>query len=285
MAAIDGLAPAKINLTLHVTGRRADGYHLLESLVVFAGIGDRLKVEPAEDLTLAVDGPAAEGVPADGGNLVLRAAERLRDLRGVGSGARITLEKHLPHGGGIGGGSSDAATVLGLLATLWGVEPLDAAEALPLGADLPVCLHAPRPALLRGIGELVTAAPPLPRMWLLLVNPGVAVATDAVFQRFRESWDFSTPEPDPEPWDDPRGFFRWLNRQRNDLAPVVGRSVPEVAEAGMLVIFGDEAASGMSGSGSTCWALYRDEPSARAAAERVAAARPGWWVRAARVLK
>ena len=133
--AIKAFAPAKVNLMLNLMGLREDGYHLLDSLVVFAEVGDWLTAILADALTLTVSGPKAAGVPTDSSNLVLKAAHRLRDLRGLTSGAAIHLEKHLPHGAGIGGGSSDAAATIRLLACLWNVPPLTAEEALPLGAD------------------------------------------------------------------------------------------------------------------------------------------------------
>lgn len=284
------LAPAKVNLTLRVTGLRADGYHLLESLVVFAGVGDGLSVAPAAGLELQVGGPRSAGVPADGTNLVLRAAERLRALRGVRAGARITLDKHLPHGGGIGGGSSDAATALRLLADLWAVPPLTAAEALPLGADVPVCLAAPAPQMMRGIGEDLTPAPGLPAGWLVLVNPGEGRSTPAVFRAFDAG-----PAPDPTPHDAPppgldlRALAQWLSGQRNDLAGVLcdPQSPVHLPQIGMILdALGadpDCLACAMSGSGSTCWGLYATEACARAAAARLST-RPGWWAAAAAIL-
>lgn len=285
--AIEVFAPAKVNLALHVMGRRADGYHLLESLVVFADTGDLLSVTPADELALEVTGPRARGVPTDGSNLVLKAAERLRALRGVSAGARITLEKHLPHGGGIGGGSSDAAAALRALAALWRVAPLDPAEALPLGADIPVCLQAPEPAVFRGIGEILEPVPPLPEAWLVLVNPGVAVATGAVFKRLDAVYASAPPglAPFPEPLADPASFAKWLLGQRNDLTKVVAEILPRTLDI-LESLGSDEACADcdMSGSGSTCWGLFFDPVAARAAADRIAAAHPKWWVRAARVL-
>ena len=137
--AIEVTAPAKVNLALHVTGRRADGYHLLDSVVGFADLGDRLRFDVAEDLSLSVIGPFAAGVPTDGANLILKAAAL---MKGEGQGARIALEKHLPHGGGIGGGSSDAAATLRALSRLWQVPLPDPSQVLALGADVPVCLAA-----------------------------------------------------------------------------------------------------------------------------------------------
>jgi len=291
MPATEALAPAKVNLTLFVTGVRPDGYHLLESLVVFAGVGDRLTVEPAAELSLRVSGPRAAGVPEDGSNLVLKAAERLRSLRGVTTGARIALEKHLPHGGGIGGGSSDAATAIKLLADLWGVAPLSTEEALTLGADIPVCLAAPEPRMMRGIGEDLTPVPALPPLWLALVNPGVAMPTPAVFRAFdagnapNSQRHFALPDGV-----DFARFVDWLAAHGNDLTQVLSDQdaplhVPQIAEI-LDALRADPACShcGMSGSGSTCWGLYDAEANAKVAAARIAGAHPKWWCAAAPVL-
>ena len=170
-------APAKINLTLHVTGRRDDGYHLLDSMVVFAGVGDRLRLSPAPATHLTVGGPFATGVPTDGTNLILRAAALM-----AGSPVAIHLEKCLPLASGIGGGSADAGATLRALTAMGGrpaVPDFDAA-VLGLGADVPVCL-AGRPCRMEGIGERLSPAPALPQVWLVLVNPGCPVPTGAVF--------------------------------------------------------------------------------------------------------
>ncbi len=290
--AIKAFAPAKVNLTLALTGLRDDGYHLLDSLVVFAETGDWLTATPADSLVLTVSGPAAAGVPTDTDNLVLKAAERLRHLRGVTSGAAIHLEKHLPHGAGIGGGSSDAAAAIRLLARLWNVAPLTVAEALPLGADLPVCLAAPAPTHMKGIGEILSPGPTLPPGWLVLVNPGIHLSTAAVFK----AHDFLYgPEPVGswgEPWESydqplsPQDLETWLLGQLNVLTKVVAEDyfapvVPFILNR--LRELPGRLDCDMSGSGSTCWAWFEHEPDARAATASFAD-HPDWWVTAARVL-
>ena len=181
---LEETAPAKVNLFLHVVGRRSDGYHLLDSLAVFPAVGDALRATPAEVLSLALAGPFGGALQAEPDNLVLRAARGLAELTGVRTGAYLTLAKTLPVASGIGGGSADAAAALRLLGRLWGVAP--AAEALRalalrLGADVPVCL-AGRPARMGGVGEVLSPAPALPAFGLVLINPGVAVATPEVFR-------------------------------------------------------------------------------------------------------
>lgn len=282
--AIEVFAPAKVNLALHVTGRRGDGYHLLDSLVVFADVGDRLRIAAAPDLALTVSGPFASGVPTDERNLVLRAA---RLMAPAGQGARIALEKQLPHGGGIGGGSSDAAATIRALGRLWAV-PEPAVEAvLTLGADVPVCLRAPAPQRMRGIGADLTPLPALPEAHLVLVNPGLAVPTGAVFARRAVAAGAEdtglTPLPEAP---DFAAFADWLGHQRNDLeapamaiAPVIDR-----VRAALRATPGCHLAR-MSGSGSTVFGLFATAAASAAAATRLAAAHPGWWVRAAPILR
>jgi 4-diphosphocytidyl-2-C-methyl-D-erythritol kinase len=279
MAAADlggpGFAPAKVNLALHVTGQRGDGYHLLDSLVVFAGVGDDVGVAQGDALTLEVDGPRAAGVPVDGRNLVLRAAGLLAGPQG----ARMTLTKRLPHAAGIGGGSSDAAAALRVLGPFWGVAvpgPDDPA-VLALGADVPVCLAAPAPQRMRGIGEQVTAVPALPEAALVLVNPGVEVPTPAVFRGLEERCNPPMPEV-PGGMDFAR-FVAWLRTTRNDLQAPAERIAPEVSAA-LVALRGqpDIGFAVMSGSGATCVGLARDMAGAERAAAAIARAMPGWWV-------
>ena len=279
-----GLAPAKVNLTLRITGRRGDGYHLLDSLVVFAGTGDRLEVRAGEDLSLDVTGPFAEGVPDGSDNLVMRAAALLRERRRVTAGAAISLEKRLPHGGGIGGGSSDAACAARLLSRLWDVPPLTAEEALLLGADVPVCLAAPAPVTMTGIGEAVHPVPRLPDVAMLLVSPGLHVPTPDVFRAYAKgARGFSDAQPPLAAGLDPPGLAAYARDGGNDLTAAAIRVAPGIADVlGALSRVPELLASGMSGSGSVCWGLAPDLDAARRAASAVE--RPGWWVRAAPVL-
>jgi 4-diphosphocytidyl-2-C-methyl-D-erythritol kinase len=261
-------ARAKVNLHLHVTGRRADGYHLLDSLVVFPAAGDVLAARPAPALSLAIDGPFAAGL--DGAdNLVLRAAR----LLGPARGAALLLTKNLPVASGIGGGSADAAAALRLLSRLWEC-PMPAGAAPALGADVPVCL-ASRPARMQGVGEVLLAAPRLPDFGMVLVNPLVPVATPAVFRA--RTGGFSPPAALPEAWADAQAMARDLVALRNDLeAPAIG-ICPEIGTvlAAIAAVPGCLLAR-MSGSGATCFGVF---PTAEAAAEAAGAlARPGWWI-------
>jgi len=275
-----GSAPAKVNLFLHLRGRRADGYHLLESLAVFPAVGDRLTAAPGPGLSLEITGPFGAGLAAEPDNLVLRAARALAAVHGMEPEAALTLEKHLPVASGIGGGSSDAAAALRLLAQLWGVA-VPEGLALTLGADVPVCLGAPRPQLMAGIGERLSPAPALPQFWMVLANPGVAVRTGAVFAAVERR---DTP-PGPPP---PEGGFadfpalrNWLAACRNDLQAAAVSVCPAIAEA--LAALGDAPLARMSGSGATCFAIHADEAGAGAQAARLLRKHPDWWVTAAPV--
>lgn len=276
------LARAKINLYLHVTGKRADGYHLLDSLIVFADAGDTLAATAADALTLAIDGPFAAGLESGPDNLVLRAAAGLRTLTGAKAGAAIRLTKNLPIASGIGGGSADAAAALRLLADLWRVTPDRSALmdlAAKLGADVPVCL-AGKPSFVGGIGERIDPAEGLPPCWLLLVNPRVATPTPAVFKARRG--DFSAPGRWPAPPGDFAAFVRRLAACRNDLTDAAISVTPQIRDVLMAI----EALPGcalarLSGSGATCFGLFADAAAARDALRRMQAGHPAWWSLAA----
>lgn len=285
MAIKKTVAPAKVNLTLHVTGQRADGYHLLDSLVVFTDAGDLITATPADGLTLTVTGPFSAGVPTDGTNLILRAAETLRRMRGVIKGAAITVEKHLPNEAGLGGGSSDAAATLKLLADMWNVEPLpmSAPEIVMLGADVPVCLAAPKPIRMQGIGQDLTPAPHLPNCAMVLINPKVAVPTKAVFDGLASKQNPSMADIPAEM--DFDTFTDWLARQRNDLQPAAIKAAPVIQSAlDRLNKIPQVAFAGMSGSGATCFGITKNMADARHAARIIQVAEMGWWVTPAQIL-
>jgi len=275
-------APAKVNLTLRVTGRRPDGYHLLDSFVVFAGIGDRLSVSPASDLSLTVTGPFASGLAGAEDNLVLRAARALAEAGGIVPFGALTLEKNLPLASGIGGGSSDAAAALRLLSLYWGltVPPETLAPiALRLGADVPVCLLR-LPVRMAGIGEVISPVPALPRgLGLLLVNPGLACPTPAIFRaRAAAGTPFSAADAVPG-----RGFETTaelaaaLSASGNDLEGAAIGITPEIGTV-LATIAGAAGCrlARMSGSGATCFGLFATVAEAEASA--AALRRPGWWV-------
>jgi 4-diphosphocytidyl-2-C-methyl-D-erythritol kinase len=279
------LAPAKINLSLEVIGRRADGYHEIHSLVVFADCGDRLTGELSSDWRLDMAGPFAGSLVNEPDNLVSRAAILLGEHLEQPMNAHLTLEKNLPVASGIGGGSADAAATLRLLARLHGrkLEPHELASlALCLGADVPVCLD-PAPAFMWGKGELIKRLSALPSFWLLLVNPGVAVSTGEVFTALKAGECLDVPASPPLPlWDDLGALVEWLAARGNDLeapakhlAPVIGEVIAAIAATSGCKL------ARMSGSGATCFGLYADEKSAQQAQAAIKAAYPQWWVKAA----
>lgn len=281
------VAPAKVNLTLHVTARRDDGYHLLESLVVFASVLDRISLEPAETFSLVVSGPQSHHLelldPED--NIALRAARAMARLANHKDGVRILLEKNIPVSGGMGGGSTDAAAVLHGLMRLWSFRPsrtLLQELALVLGADVPVCLRG-RSTIMEGIGDSLRDAPPLPGFWLVLANPGVAISTPLVFQTRSGAFLPAVPLTDaPRSAED---LAAQLRERRNDLTAAAISLAPAVGEC-LATLTGLPGCllARMSGSGATCWGLFATEYEAQTAARTVHAAKPEWWVAPAAVL-
>jgi 4-diphosphocytidyl-2-C-methyl-D-erythritol kinase len=272
-------ARAKVNLDLLVTARRPDGYHELDSLVIFAGAADTVTVEPAAGLTLEVRGRYAADVPSGDGNHVLGAARVLAAAVGREPTARLVLVKDLPVASGIGGGSSDAAATLHALCRLWDIAmPAERLRdiGLAIGADLPVCLYGAA-VRMRGIGERLDPVRGLPELPLLLVNPGVAVPTGPVFKALRlpdEPARRAVMPPHPGLGE----LAAWLGASRNDLeapavslAPAIGTLLDELRELPDCLV------ARMSGSGATCWALFPDDRRLAAAEAAIAAAHPSWW--------
>ncbi|MDD9876981.1 MAG: 4-(cytidine 5'-diphospho)-2-C-methyl-D-erythritol kinase [Magnetovibrio sp.] len=277
-------APAKLNLYLHVIGRRDDGYHLLDSLVAFATIGDRVTVRPAAELSLQIDGPFAAALTGETDNLVLAAARALMQAADIADGAAITLTKNLPVASGIGGGSADAAAAIKALVRLWGVHPAThdlSGLALSLGADVPACLFG-RPVFMGGIGDVLEPAPALPDAPMVLVNPGIGVATPAVFGARQGAFGAAAPFDDDVA--DVPALATMLTDRRNDLTAAAVALTPEISE----VLKALDSATGcllarMSGSGATCFGLFAGRADAEAAAIAIGAANPGWWVTATRL--
>lgn len=280
-------APAKINLTLHVCGKRADGFHLLDSLVVFAGVGDRITVSDDTALRLSVDGPFGAALTNEPDNLVLRAARLLAASSRTTRGAHIHLEKNLPVASGIGGGSADAAATLTACGRLWNVDPRaisDTDIAAKLGADVPVCLRGV-PAFMSGIGEIVAPAPPLPAAWLVLVNPGEPLATKAVFGALAGRFSKAMARESFTGLATARDLAAALTLYGNDLMAPARELLPSV----VTVLDALEQSHGcllarLSGSGPTCFGVFADENSARIAAAGLEKSHTGWWVVPAPVL-
>jgi 4-diphosphocytidyl-2-C-methyl-D-erythritol kinase len=274
-------APAKVNLALHVTGRRADGYHLLDSIAVFCDLGDRIEVEPAERLSLAVAGPFAAHAPGDRTDLAWRAAEAFFGRTRRFSGAAIRIEKNIPAGAGLGGGSADAAAVLLALNRLCGAPlPPDqlAALGLGLGADVPMCLVG-RALRARGAGEKIAPLAGWPALPLVLVWPAASVSTRAVFAALQRREN--PPLPDPPPLGTAAAVAAWLKECRNDLETPALSAAPGIAAA-LAALRGTPGCliARMSGSGSGCFGLYADAAGAGDAAALLSAERPHWWCRA-----
>jgi 4-diphosphocytidyl-2-C-methyl-D-erythritol kinase len=269
------LAPAKVNLWLNVVGRRADGYHLLESLVAFTDLADEIEASPSDRLELSVTGPFAPALAAEADNLVLKAARLLAGRAGLAPKVALRLTKHIPVAAGLGGGSADAAAALRTLVELWRVampveELFDLAARL--GADIPMCL-ANRAALASGIGEQLVPAPALPPCAILLVNPGTPLPTAEVFAR--RSAAFSRSLKLSRPWTDTRSFAAILAERGNDLTDAAVALRPVIADVlAFLRATDDVLHVAMSGSGATCFALYETPDRASRAASHVPAA---WW--------
>lgn len=283
---IEEFAPAKLNLALHVTGRREDGYHLLDSLVAFADVGDQLAAEPAPAMRLTVGGPFGTGVPPGCDNLVLRAADMVAD----GVGVSFTLDKRLPPAAGIGGGSADAAAAIRAVLRLRhgpragaALQALDPAGLAVLGADVPACLFC-APVRMRGIGEDLSPAGTLPETHVLLANPGIELPTPEVFRVLRQRANPPLPARLPV-WRSAADLARWLAGQRNDLEPPACEIAPDIgtvlealaAQSGALI-------ARMSGSGATCFALFANSEDTAAAAGRLRGAQARWWVASGRIL-
>jgi 4-diphosphocytidyl-2-C-methyl-D-erythritol kinase len=268
-------APAKINLFLHVGTKRADGFHPLQSLAVFTQAGDVLALEAAADLSLTLEGPFAQGLEGEGDNLVLRAARQLG-----GKGASLHLTKNLPVASGIGGGSADAAAALRGLRHLWNLPKDDAALqaiAAGLGSDIPVCLVS-QPCFMESRGEVLRPAQAMPRVPMLLVNPGVAVSTKDVFAalKIRSGVEQTLPRGD---FCDLADLLRFLETTGNDLEapakglqPVIGEVLEKIAALPGALL------ARMSGSGATCFGIFADDGCCARAADILRQTAPGWWI-------
>lgn len=276
MTAVEVFAPAKINLTLHVTGQRDDGYHLLDSIVAFANYGDTVIVRPSKELRLRIEGPFGQELQPDENNLVLRAA-RFLDPSGC---AEITLVKRLPVASGIGGGSADAAATLRALSALWDVPLPSASECAVLGADVPVCL-ASEFSRMSGIGEKIVPVADPPSLDIVLVNPRVAVPTPVVFKGLSRKDNAALPSL---PASGAARWLEWLKDQRNDLeapaisaAPVISGVLEELWRLPQCRF------ARISGSGATCFALFEQGTLSAAAVDAIRDRHPDWWVTQAHI--
>lgn len=273
------IAPAKLNLFLQVLGRNSDGYHQIESLTVFTQFGDRLEVTESPTISLQVEGPFADECGPLEANLVLRAAHALAALAPVPVGAALKLHKYLPAASGLGGGSSDAAAAIQLLIPLWDLRPEGKALtelALHLGADVPVCLHR-RPAIMRGIGEQLSAAPTVPDCYVLLVNPRIALSTRAVFEKLDGRFSKAA-QRFPRHVSSAKKLARLLAARNNDLQQPAIELVPEIQTVlDALARQNGCLLSCMSGSGSTCFGLFNNAEQMAIAAMTIRRDHPEYW--------
>ena len=278
-------APAKINLALHVTDQRSDGYHLLDSIVTFAEEGDRLSFARGNEDSFSADGRFAAALGAAdadlGSNLVVKARDRLRRYLESGGIAAppvsIKLRKNLPIASGIGGGSADAAATLRGLQRFWKTE-LNGQDlsmiALALGADVPMCL-ACQPLRAIGIGEALAPLDGMPAFAMVLANPLMAVSTPQVFSRLASK--SNPPVKDVPKTGDARAWIEWLATLRNDLEEPARMLLPEIETLSAMLTDSGARLVRMSGSGATCFGLYDDMTAARQAADRLAMAMPDWY--------
>jgi len=271
-----GAARAKINLFLHVGDKRADGFHPVQSLAVFPELGDVLRAEAADTLSLSVEGPFASSLTGESENLVLAAAKAL----GGKAAAKLTLTKHLPVASGIGGGSADAAAALRVLSSLWGLG-LDEAKlcdiAAGLGSDVPVCVVS-EPRWMEGRGEILSPVTSLPHLPMLLVNPRAQVPTKDVFAALQSRSGVERKMP-PDRFHDMADLLRFLDASKNDLEEPARRIQPLIGEVlTALSALPGALFARMSGSGATCFALFPDDDSCARAAQLLSVAKTGWWI-------
>jgi 4-diphosphocytidyl-2-C-methyl-D-erythritol kinase len=271
---INELARAKINLCLHVTGQRDDGYHLLDSIVAFADIGDQISITPSQGFSLTIDGPFSEGLTAGSDNLVMRAANLfVNDC----AGAAITLTKNLPVASGIGGGSADAAATIKAFSRMTSA-PLPADSGLSLGADVPVCLHGSA-CQMQGIGDVIAPIESFPNLCAVLICPKAGVATSLVFAAITQKKNTPISEY-PGGRLDAENIVQFIEQQRNDLEIPSANMVPEINECLTAIRKQGALLARMSGSGATCFGLFSNAKDAQSAAENLQAEHLDWWVKA-----
>lgn len=273
-------AAAKINLALHITGQRDDGYHLLDTFVVFTHAGDTVTATSSAEDRFSMSGAFVGTLSTDSDNLVLRARDIVRALYPPLRPVALNLDKALPVASGIGGGSADAAATLRALARLLGIATDDAglsAAALSLGADVPMCLVS-QPMRAQGIGETLTPIADVPKLHMVLINPAVSVSTPTVFKALLEK--HNAPLPNPPARVDFAGLVDWLRHTRNDLQRPASAQQPQISDAIAALDAAGAAFARMSGSGATCFGLFPTAAAAQAAAQAIASASPTWYVKA-----
>ncbi len=275
-------ARAKLNLTLHVTGRREDGYHLLNSLMVLTDIEDVIEIQPSPVLKFHMAGQTSAALAhEENDNIVLKTTRMVAEAAGVSPDIAINLEKNIPVGAGLGGGSADAGAMLRLLKTYWKPDIPESKWyeiALSLGADVPFCYHN-QAALIEGIGEKITSVPEINAVWAVLINPCKPLSTQQVFVRGIEKFTSPNTIP-PLNWQNTAEFIAYLNATRNDLEAPAIALMPEISTILGELKQQDKILLGrMSGSGATCYGLFNDLEAAKEAEKKIKAANSDWWVK------
>lgn len=263
-------APAKINLSLHITGKRTDGYHTLNSIIAFTDIGDEVILEPADGFFFKVEGP--KDIENEN-NLVVKAARLMAEKFGKDLNCKITLVKNLPIASGIGGGSADAAATLRAFSKFWGIDEDISDIALKLGADVPVCLKT-KAQYVTGIGENLQDIQ-IPAFSIILINPNISCATANVFSKFKQSYKSEMPAPQ-------KIDLRFLQTQENDLTTAACEIVPQIEN--ILKILKNAQLARLSGSGATCYGLFENAGNAQTAAEKIQQENPNWWVKVGKLI-
>ena len=269
-------ASAKVNLCLQVVGQKSNGFHLLDSIVGFTEFGDHLSFKKSDELELTAKGAFSDQIPLDKSNLILKAAELLRKINNIKTGAHITLTKNLPPSAGLGGGSSDAAATIRGLSRLWGTDLPEIDDLMKIGSDLPVCINQ-KTQHMKGFGEVLEEINTFPNLPILLVNPLKKVSTQTVFRMLKNKKNPPLSKYE-KLFQAKKDWINWLLLQRNDLMEPAVKVEPVISEVLRLISkqISVEKVS-MSGSGATCFGIFENKHDCDLAMKRVRLERPDWW--------
>ena len=269
-------ASAKVNLCLQIVGQKSNGFHLVDSIVGFTEFGDHLSFKKSDELELITKGAFSDQIPVDKSNLILKAAELLRAINNIKTGAHITLTKNLPPSAGLGGGSSDAAAAIRGLSRLWGTDLLEIDDLMKIGSDLPVCINQ-KTQHMKGFGEVLKEINTFPNLPILLVNPLKKVSTQTVFRMLKNKKNPPLSKYE-KLFQAKKDWINWLLLQRNDLMEPAVKVEPVISEVLRLISkqISVEKVS-MSGSGATCFGIFENKHDCDLAMQRVRLERPDWW--------
>ena len=269
-------ASAKVNLCLQIVGQKSNGFHLLDSIVGFTEFGDHLSFKKSDELELTMKGAFSDQIPVDKSNLILKAAELLRTINNIKTGAHITLTKNLPPSAGLGGGSSDAAATIRGLSRMWGTDLPEIHDLMKIGSDLPVCINQ-KTQHMKGFGEVLNVVNTFPNLPILLVNPLKKVSTQTVFRKL-ENKKNSPLSKYEKLFQTKKDWINWLLLQRNDLMEPAVSVEPVISEVLQFISnqISVEKVS-MSGSGATCFGVFENKHDCDLAMKQVRQERPDWW--------